>query len=37
MIDIGAEIRFILWQNLFLFKPYRGAAIVQEKLNLLYG
>jgi len=26
-----------LWQNLFLFKPYRGAAIVQEKLNLLYG
>ena len=27
--------RFILWQDLFLFKPYRRAAIVQGKLNIL--
>ncbi len=37
LINIGAKKRFILWQDLFLFKPYRRAAIVQGKLNILFG
>ncbi len=35
LTNIGAKKRFILWQDLFLFKPYRRAAIVQGKLNIL--
>ncbi len=37
LINIGAKKRFILWQDLFLFKLYRRAAIVQGKLNILFG
>ncbi|RDJ59470.1 hypothetical protein AB723_19410, partial [Acinetobacter baumannii] len=34
LTNIGAKKRFILWQDLFLFKPYRRAAIAVSYTHL---